>query len=73
MNFKATENKLLIDCEKCVKQESQHCEDCVITFLCRDDDSTAVIIDLDEYRSIKEVADAGLVPPLRYSESIRVF
>jgi len=73
MNFKATENKLLIDCEKCVKQESQHCGDCVITFLCRDPDSTAVIIDLDEYRSIKEIADAGLVPPLRYSESIRVF
>ena len=45
----------------------------MITFLCRDPDSTAVIIDLDEYRSIKEIADAGLVPPLRYSESIRVF
>ena len=55
MNFKATENKLLIDCEKCVKQESQHCGDCVITFLSRDPDSTAVIIDLDEYRSIKEI------------------
>jgi len=73
MNFKATENKLLIDCEKCVKQESEHCGDCVSTFLSRDPDSTAVIIDLDEYRSIKEVADAGLVPPLRYSESNRVF
>ena len=73
MNFKATENKLLIDCEKCVKQESEHCGDCVITFLSKDPDSTAVIIDLDEYRSIKEVADAGLVPPLRYSESNRVF
>jgi hypothetical protein len=73
MNFKATENKLLIDCEKCTKQESHHCRDCVVTFLCGDTDSTALIINLDEYRSIKEIADAGLVPPLRYSEPIRVF
>ena len=72
MNFKATEKKLLIDCEKCAKQESQHCGDCVVTFLCGSADSTAVIINLDEYRSIKEIADAGLVPPLRYSEPIRV-
>ncbi len=73
MNFKTTEKKLLIDCEKCTKQESEHCGDCVVTFLCGSDDSTAVIINLDEYRSIKEIADAGLVPPLRYSEPIRVF
>ena len=73
MNFKATENKLLIDCEKCTKQESLQCEDCVVTFLCGDNDSTAVIINLEEYRAIKKIADAGLVPPLRYSEAIRVF
>ena len=73
MNFKATENKLLIDCEKCTKQESSQCEDCVVTFLCGDNDSTAVIINLEEYRSIKKIADAGLVPPLRYSEAISVF
>lgn len=73
MDFKATEKKLLIDCEKCAKQESEHCGDCMVTFLCGSVDSTAVVINLDEYRSIKEIADAGLVPPLRYSEPIRVF
>jgi len=73
MDFKQTENKLLIDCKNCTKQESQHCEDCVVTFLHRDVESTAVVINLDEYRSIKTIVDSGLVPPLRYSDSRRVF
>ena len=42
---------------------------CVVTSL-RKMESTAVVINLDEYRSIKKIADAGLIPPLRYSESI---
>lgn len=70
MDFQKRENNLLIDCEKCAKQFSQHCDDCVVTFLCRDMNSTAVVVNLDEYRSIKQIAAAGLVPPLRYSESI---
>ena len=69
MDLKQTESNLLIDCEKCVKQLSEHCEDCVVTFLCGEMESTAVVINLDEYRSIKKISDAGLVPPLRYSES----
>tara|TARA_B100001113_G_C20922042_1_gene540513 strand:+ start:63 stop:284 length:222 start_codon:yes stop_codon:yes gene_type:complete len=73
MDFKQIENKLLIDCKNCTKKESQHCEDCVVTFLHKDVESTALVINLDEYRSIKTIVDSGLVPPLRYSDSRGVF
>lgn len=52
--------------------ESDHCSDCVVTFLCdpgRADrtPTTAVVFDLAELRAVKMLADAGLVPTLRHS------
>ena len=57
---------LLIDCHQCVLYESSACADCVVTFLCRSDVSTPVVVDLAEVRAMKMLDSAGLVPPLRH-------
>jgi hypothetical protein len=54
--------------------ESDHCSDCVVTYLCdpvRSDRTspTAVVFDLAELRAVKLLAEAGLVPTLRHSAS----
>ena len=54
--------------------ESDHCGDCVVTYLCDPVSSdrapqTAVVFDLAELRAVKLLAEAGLVPALRHSAS----
>lgn len=56
---------LVISCDECAMQHSQHCEDCVVTFLCREP-AGAVVIDADEERAVRMLARAGLVPRLRH-------
>lgn len=66
-------DSLTIDCTQCHMFRSDHCSDCVVTYLCdrTDIDSpsadTAVVFDLAELRAMKMLADAGLVPTLRHS------
>lgn len=62
----------IIDCAECSMYESDHCSDCVVTYLCdpvRRDSTpvTAVVFDLAELRAVKLLAEAGLVPDLRHS------
>jgi len=64
----------IIDCADCSMFESDHCRDCVVTYLSdpvRSDRSpqTAVVFDLAELRAVKLLAEAGLVPSLRHSAS----
>ena len=54
--------------------ESDHCGDCVVTYLCdpvRSDwaPKTAVVLDLAELRAVKLLVEAGLVLALRHSAS----
>ena len=58
---------LVIDCDTCTRKESTTCGDCVVTFLCERPPDQAVIVDLDEYRALRLLGEAGLVPPLRHS------
>ena len=57
---------LRIDCDECVMQGTAACDDCVVTFLCHREPDEAVIIDVEELRSLRVMADAGLVPGLRH-------
>jgi len=59
---------LIIDCDTCTRQGTTTCEDCVVTFLCERPPDQAVIVDLDEYRALRLLGEAGLVPPLRHSD-----
>jgi hypothetical protein len=72
---------LTISCDSCAMQASSHCDDCVVTFLCADDVDDhghghghgvrqAVVLDLEELRAVRLLAQAGLVPTLRHREAI---
>ena len=54
-----------IDCELCPLANSDSCDDCLVTFICDRDPETAVIISLDEWRSMKAMTKVGLLPELR--------
>jgi hypothetical protein len=57
---------LIIDCDDCAMQHTQTCDECVVTFICRSEPSTAVVIDVAEARALRMLSDSGLVPALRH-------
>jgi len=54
-----------------VVRESDSCADCVMSFLLDHDheESTAVVLDLEEIRALRALGEAGLVPTLRHRAS----
>ena len=62
------ETPLVIDCHQCAMYDTAACADCVVTFICRTDSATPVVVDLAEVRAIKLLDAAGLVPPLRHQQ-----
>ncbi len=57
---------LVIDCQDCIGPSVGACDDCVVTFLCERDPDDAVVIDVNEERALRLLADAELVPRLRH-------
>lgn len=62
---------LTISCDECRMQCSAACDDCVVTFLLRDDADVQVeheplILDLDQIRVVRLLGKAGLVPDLKF-------
>jgi hypothetical protein len=55
-----------IDCADCVRQDTDTCDDCLVTFICSRDPDDAVVIDAAEARAVRLLSDAGLVPELRH-------
>ena len=57
---------MLIDCATCIGPSFGACDDCVVTFLCDREPDDAVVIDVDEARALRALADAEMVPRLRH-------
>lgn len=57
---------LVIDCDRCVMQHTDACDDCVVTFICNRQPDEAVVVDVAEERALRLMGDAGLVPRLRH-------
>lgn len=57
---------LHIDCDECVAQHSDACEDCVVSFICGREPEDAVVIDVAEVRALRLLGQGGLVPELRH-------
>lgn len=57
---------LHIDCESCVMRATSACDDCVVTFIVNREPGDALVIEVDELRAMRALADAGLVPGLRH-------
>ena len=61
---------LVIDCDDCVMQHTDACDDCVVTFLCSREPDEAVVIDVEEVRALRALSAGGLVPTLRHRRRI---
>ena len=61
-----SEPGLTISCDDCAMQYTEHCDDCVVTFICGREPDDAVIIDAGEARALRLLSGAGLVPELRH-------
>ena len=55
-----------IDCRTCVMRDTVACDDCVVTFICSRGPDDAVVVDVDEWKAVRLLQDAGLVPRLRH-------
>ncbi|MDA3041228.1 MAG: hypothetical protein O3C27_17195 [Actinomycetota bacterium] len=60
-----------IDCDACVRQDTDTCSDCVVTFLIGRQPSEAVVIDVAEFAALRRLQTAGLVPELRHQVATR--
>ena len=63
------ETTVIIDCDECVMQATSACEDCIVPVLLGRAPSGAVPgrveLDEDEQTALTNLADAGMVAPLR--------
>jgi len=59
---------LVVSCDSCVMRATAACDDCVVSFFCDDSGAQAVVLDLEEQRTLRMLANAGLVPTLRHRE-----
>jgi len=57
---------LMISCDTCIMRDTEACGDCMMTVLCDQPIQGAVILNIQELRDIRLLAQAGLVPTLRY-------
>jgi hypothetical protein len=57
---------LMISCDTCIMRNTDACGDCMMSVLCDSEESGAVILNLQELRDIRLLAQAGLVPTLRH-------
>lgn len=62
----STQEPLTIDCATCAMQHTAACDDCVVTFICSRQPDEAVVIPVEELRSLRMLGDVGLVPHLRH-------
>lgn len=67
---------ITISCDECSMQCTSACDDCVVSFLLRDDvDGVSastheahdtLVLDLDQVRVVRLLGKAGLVPDLKF-------
>ena len=64
---------LSIDCESCPLINTDSCDDCLVTFICDRDPEAAVIVSLEEWKSMKSMTKSDFsrnyVIPLSASEA----
>ena len=57
---------MLISCDTCAMQHTDHCRECVVMAVVEPSPRTgALVVDADEERALRELADAGLIPEIR--------
>ncbi len=64
-----TSATISISCDDCVLQNTEACADCLVSFVLDRDPDDAVVIDAEEARAVRLLANGGLVPHLRFSSA----
>ncbi len=59
-----------VSCDDCCLQETDACEDCLVSFVLDREPEDAVVIDVEEARALRLLTRAGLVPALRFSSRV---
>ena len=59
-------DSIIIDCGTCSARATAACADCVVTYLCEREPDDALVIDVAEFRALRMLNEAGLVPKLRH-------
>jgi hypothetical protein len=62
-----TGSAIAISCDDCNLQHTVACDDCLVSFVLGREPDDALVIDVDEAREVRRLADRGLVPRLRFS------
>ncbi len=57
---------LSIDCATCVRQHTNTCDDCIVSFITSREPDEAVVIDVAEFAAMRRLQSAGLVPGLQH-------
>ena len=55
-----------VDCADCAHRETAVCGDCVVSFVVGREPDDALVVDADEARAVRLLAQAGLVPGVRH-------
>ncbi len=55
---------MLIDCDTCVMQHTDACDDCIVTAMLGTGDGVVELADVESV-ALRNLADAGIVSPLR--------
>jgi hypothetical protein len=56
----------IIDCDTCVMQHTDTCDDCVVMFVKSREPGDALVIDVAEERAVRALQREGLLPDLRH-------
>jgi hypothetical protein len=59
-----------IDCADCMHQHTPVCDDCVVSFIVDRQPEDAVVVDVEEARAVRLLAQAGLVPGVRHTRDV---
>jgi len=62
-----TGSTIAISCDDCLLQHTDACEDCLVSFVLGREPDDALVIDADEAREVRRLAETGLVPRLRFA------
>ena len=62
------ENYISIDCRTCIMKDTVTCSDCIVTYICDRKPEQAVVISMEEWRSMRSLNKAGLLPELQHKQ-----
>ncbi len=65
-----TMSDITASCSDCSMANSEHCPDCLITFICGREPDDALVIEAAEERAVRMLARAGLIPSLKHVQRV---